>query len=54
MVAGSSRAAFVHEARQRPAAMMQLAQAADGLDPAEALLDELPLLLTDRVPPVPR
>ena len=34
---------------QRPAAMAQLAQAADGLHPAEALLDQLALPLTDGV-----
>src|ERR1700680_5140385 len=33
----------------RPAAVPQLAQQANGLHPAEALLDQLPLLLTDRV-----
>src|SRR5947209_1166432 len=33
----------------RAAAMPQLAQQADGLHPAEALLDQLPLLLTDGV-----
>src|SRR5260370_42657227 len=33
----------------RATAMPQLAQHADGLHPAEALLDQLPLLLADRV-----
>src|SRR5687768_14746814 len=34
--------------------MSQLAQTADGLHPAEPLFDKLPLLLTDRIPRVPR
>ena len=39
---------------ERAAAVAQLAQAADGLHPAEALLDQLPFLLTDRVAGMPR
>ena len=34
---------------ERSAAMTQLPQPADGLHPAEALLDEFPLLLTDGI-----
>src|SRR5688572_24475008 len=38
---------------ERPAAMAQLPKPPDGLHPAEALLDQLSLLLTDRVARVP-
>ena len=38
---------------KRPATMPQLPQAADGLQPAEALLHELPFLLTDGVAGMP-
>src|SRR3990170_4006199 len=38
----------------RPAAMAQLAQAADGFHPAEDLLDQFPFPLADGIPPVAR